>query len=67
MGGGDVKLFLVFGLFMSAVFFMGALLVTLLVAGIAGKTLKRRVPLAVYFAPGAIAMIAIEIFCMFIV
>jgi Flp pilus assembly protein protease CpaA len=67
MGGGDLKLFLVCGLYMGAVFFMGALLVTLIAAGIAGKTLKQRAPLAVFFAPGAISMIIIELFCMFIV
>jgi Flp pilus assembly protein protease CpaA len=64
MGGGDLKLFLACGLYMGAVFFMGALLVTLGAAGIAGK-LKKRVPMAVYFAPGAIAMIVIELFYMF--
>ena len=67
MGGGDLKLFLVCGLFMGAVFFMGALLVTLVAAGITGKTFKRRAPLAVFFAPGAISMIIIELFCMFTV
>jgi Flp pilus assembly protein protease CpaA len=67
MGGGDLKLFLVCGLFMGAVFFMGALLVTLIAASIAGKTLKQRAPLAVFFAPGAISMIIIELFCMFTV
>lgn len=64
MGGGDLKLFLASGLYMGAVFFMGALLVTLAAAGIRGK-IKKRVPMAVYFVPGAIAVTAIGLFCMF--
>jgi Flp pilus assembly protein protease CpaA len=64
MGGGDLKLFVASGLLMGIVSFMAALLITLLAAGISGK-IKKCVPMALYFAPGAIAITMIELLSMF--
>jgi Flp pilus assembly protein protease CpaA len=65
MGGGDLKLFLVCGLYLGLLYFMGALLVTILLVVISRKALKKKVPLAVYFAPGGIAMIVLQYALMF--
>ena len=65
MGGGDVKLFLVCGLYLGLLYFVGTLLVTILLAVISQKALKKKVPVAVYFAPGGIVMIALQYALMF--